>query len=94
MNISIPLCNWALLCGSTGWCCVVSKLDALIISRFLHMINPGCHATSTAYHSLDLLPELLVQQSVHKRVDSRVEQDHYVYNGGWDGTNVVGCNVP
>ena len=76
-----------------GLGCLVCKLDILIILRFPHRMKPGYQATSTTDHSLNLLLELLVQQSVHKRVDSRIEQDHRVNSGDWDGTNVVGCNI-
>ena len=49
---------------------------------------------SEAYHSLHLFSELLVQQGIYKRIDSRVEEHHRVRNGNRDFTNAVGCEVP
>ena len=68
----------------------VSKLDALSL---IIRPNPGGWWASAAYHSLHLLSELLVQQSIYKRVDRGVEQDHRVTNGNRDFTNAVECEV-
>ena len=81
-----------------GCCCVVRvggtvgrlDIDPAVPAQDM---NPGCGTASAAYHSLHLLPELMVQQSVHKRVDSSIEQGHCVGNGEWDWTNVIGCRV-
>ena len=75
-----------------GW--VGGGADKLDIPRFLRRMNPGCNRTTAAYRCLHLISELLVQQSVYKRVDSRIEQDHCVSNGDWYRTNVVGCKRP
>ena len=67
-----------------------TKLDALsLIVRLSH----GGRWASAAYHSLHLLSELLVQQSIYKGVDSRVEQDHRVRNGKREFSNTVECEV-
>ena len=69
----------------------VSKLGAL---RLTVSLNLGICWACAAYHSRHLSSELLVQQSIHKRVDSRVEKDtDYVINGNRDFTNAVGCEV-
>ena len=85
MNIS--------LCGTWSSYVVrlgnVGNLDA---QTFPHGANPGCWGADAAQHFLHLLSELLVQQSVHKRVDSRIDQDHRVSNSHWDGTSVIGCH--
>ena len=68
----------------------VSKLDAL--SLIVRLIRGECWA-SAEYHSLHLLSELLVQQSIYKRVDCRVEQDHRVRNSISDFSDAVGCEA-
>ena len=67
---------------------VVGKLHTLPLTSRL---NHGSCWASAAYDPLHLFSKLLVQQSINKRVDSRVEQDHYVRNGNRDFTNIVGC---
>ena len=62
---------------------ICSLLCALSISSI-----PGY--CSAAYHCLDLLSESMVQQSIHKRVDSRIKQNHCLSNGYYNRTNVIG----
>ena len=57
-------------------------------------INSGYTETGAAYQSFHLLPELLVQQSIDKRVDSSIEQDHCVSDGDWNGTNAARVKSP
>ena len=40
-----------------------------------------CCSTSAAYRCSDPLPESLIDQSIYKRIDSRVEQDHPISDG-------------
>jgi len=55
-------------------------------------LNIGYRGTIEAYNSLHLVLELLVQQSVYKRIDSRIKQHHCVRNDAIYGeTNVEGC---
>ena len=49
--------------------------------------------SSAAYHDLEFVPESLVQQSIYKRVDSRIEHDHRVRNGIHGGTKAVSVEV-
>ena len=56
-------------------------------------VNSGSGGRSAAYGALDLLPESLVQQSVHKRVDGRIEHDQRIRNGVHGGTEAVGFEV-
>ena len=66
---------------------VVGRLDALLSAR---NVNPLCRANSaTAYHSLHLLSESLIYQSIYKGIDGGVEQDHYGSNGIGDITRAV-----
>ena len=44
---------------------------------FARRLNPVCRERRTAQHSFDLLHEALVYQGNNKRIDSRIEQDHY-----------------
>ena len=68
----------------------VSQLD--VVSN-PHGLNPWYRGTSAANNSLHLILELLVQQSVYKRIDSRIEQHHCVRNDTVYGeTNVEGCS--
>ena len=55
-------------------------------------LYPGGWWASATYHSLHLFSELLVQQSIYKRVDRRVEQDYRVRNDNRGFTNVAGCD--
>ena len=50
-------------------------------------------ATCAAYHYPDLLPESLVDQSIYKRINGRVEQDHRESNGIRDIVWLVGGAV-
>ena len=69
---------------------MVSQLDFMSTSRGL---NPGYRGISAAYNSLHLIFELPVQQSVYKRIDSRIKQHHCVRNDAVYGeTNVEGCS--
>ena len=55
-------------------------------------LDPGYRDTTAAYNSLHFIFELLVQQSVYKRIDSRIKQHHCVRNDAVYGeTNVEGC---
>ena len=53
-----------------------STFHPLIMRSPDRMHQGRCWATSAAHHSLELLPELLVEQSIHDRVDGGIEQDH------------------
>ena len=80
----------------TWYCCVgrvgraVSQLDIMSTPRGL---NPRYRGISAAYNSLHLILELPVQQSVYKRIDSRIKQHHCIRNDAVHGeTNVEGCS--
>ena len=69
---------------------MVSQLDIMSTPRGL---SPGYRGISAAYNSLHLIFELPVQQSVYKRIDSRIKQHHCVRNDAVYGeTNVEGCS--
>ena len=44
---------------------------------FARRLNPVCWERRTAQYCFDLLHEALVYQGINKRIDSRIEQDHY-----------------
>ena len=67
---------------------VVGMLDALSFSGGL---TSG--TGSDAANHFHLLLELLVQQSIYKRVDSGIEQDHRESYVKGHSTNVYGCNI-
>lgn len=48
---------------------------------------------TAAYCAFDLLSKSLVQQSIYKRVNSRIEHDHRVRNGVHGGTEAVGFKM-
>lgn len=48
--------------------------------RLPRSMDSGFRQKRTTNHNLDLLPESLVYQSIHKRVYGRVEHDHRVGN--------------
>ena len=55
-------------------------------------LNIGHRGTSEAYNPLYLSLELLVHQSVYKRINSRIKEHHCVRNdAGYGETNVEGC---
>ena len=68
----------------------VSQLDIMSTPRGL---NPRYRGISAAHNSLHLILELPVQQSVYKRIDSRIKEHHCVRNDAVHGeTNVEGCS--
>lgn len=80
--------TWSCCVGRVGR--VVSQLDIMSTPRGL---SPGYRGISAAYNSLHLIFELPVQQSVYKRIDSRIKQHHCVRNDAVYGeTNVEGCS--
>ena len=56
-------------------------------------MNAVCGSRSAAQHSLDLLSESLVDQSIYERIDGRVKQNHYGGNGISDIAGSVGGAV-
>ena len=64
-----------------------------IAFRFARRMYLVCWATCAAYHYLHLLPESLVEQSIYKRINGRVEQDHCESNGICNIVGLVGGAV-
>ena len=68
--------------------------DCLLVAiRFPCSKSHFSSATFAAYHFLDFLPESLVDQSIHKGVNGRVEQDQCKSNGECDIVCLVGRAV-
>lgn len=56
-------------------------------------MNSCSGGTSAAYCAFDLPSESLVQQSIYKRVNGRIEHDHRVRNGVHGWTEAVGFKM-
>ena len=71
-----------------GWICgPVNNFDPLDIDPVI------CRSAHAADHSLDLLPESLIHQSVHNWVDSGIEHEHCVSNSLCYTMNAVTGNM-